>query len=135
MPLTTATSLSSTPRTNTSYVENLVDPAKKSTLVRYRVMAYVVGVGLLVLVLIGVPLQYAADKPAVVEVVGPIHGLLYMVYLLTVADLARRFRLGLAQVIALVAAGFVPFVAFIAERWMTRRIAWQAVDVGGATSG
>ena len=58
-----------------------MDPAKKSTLLRYRVMAYVVGVGLLVLVLIGVPLQYAADKPAVVEVVGPIHGVLYMVYL------------------------------------------------------
>ena len=112
-----------------------MDPAKKSALVRYRVMAYVVGVGLLVLVLIGVPLQYAADKPAVVEVVGPIHGVLYIVYLLTVADLARRFRLGLGQVIALVAAGFVPFLAFIVERWMTRRIARQAVDVGGATSG
>jgi len=112
-----------------------VDPAKKSTLVRYRVMAYVVGVGLLVLVLIGVPLQYAADKPTVVQVVGPVHGLLYMVYLLTVADLARRFRLGLGQVIALVAAGFVPFLAFVVERWMTRRIAGQSVEAGRATRG
>ena len=68
-------------------------------------MAYLVGVGLLVLVCVGVPLQYAAGKPAVVSVVGPIHGFLYIVYLLTVADLARRFRLSLGQVIALVAAG------------------------------
>jgi hypothetical protein len=30
--------------------------------------------------------------------------------------------LGLGQVIALVAAGFVPFLAFVVERWMTRRI-------------
>jgi len=51
-------------------------------------MAYVVGVGLLVLVLVGVPLQYVAGKPAVVQVVGPIHGFLYIVYLMTVADLA-----------------------------------------------
>ncbi len=110
-----------------------MDPAKKSTLVRYRVMAYVVGVGLLVLVLVGVPLQYAAGKPAVVQVVGPVHGFLYIVYLVTVADLARRFRLGLGKVIALVAAGFVPFLAFVVERWMTRRIAGQGVEVGGAT--
>jgi integral membrane protein len=112
-----------------------VDPAKKSTLVRYRFMAYVVGVGLLVLVLVGVPLQYAAGEPAVVEVVGPVHGFLYVVYLVTVADLARRFRLGLGQVIALVAAGFLPFLAFVVERWTTRRVEGQAVDVSMGARG
>jgi integral membrane protein len=85
-------------------------------------MAYVVGVGLLVLVAVGVPLQYAAGKPAVVAVVGPIHGFLYIVYLLCVADLTRRFRLGLVQVIWLVSAGFVPFLSFVIERLTTRRI-------------
>ncbi len=112
-----------------------MDPAKKSTLVRYRFMAYVVGVGLLVLVLVGVPLQYAAGEPAVVEVVGPVHGFLYVVYLVTVADLARRFRLGLGQVIALVAAGFLPFLAFVVERWTTRRVEGQAVDVSMGARG
>jgi len=101
-------------------------------------MAYVVGIGLLVLVLVGVPLQYAAQRPAVVQIVGPIHGFLYIVYLLTAADLARRFRLRLGQVIALVAAGFVPFLAFVVERWMTRRladspaVAPEGTDVRGA---
>jgi len=109
-----------------------VDPAKKSALQRYRVMAYVVGVGLLVLVLVGVPLQYAAGRPVVVQIVGPIHGFLYIVYLVTVADLARRFGLGLKHVIALVAAGFVPFLAFVVERWMTRRITGRP---SGAASG
>jgi integral membrane protein len=99
-----------------------VDRAECLSLSRYRVMAYVVGVGLLALVLVGVPLQYGAGKPDVVKVVGPIHGFLYIAYLLTVADLARRFRLSLGQVIALVAAGFVPFLAFVVERLTTRRI-------------
>jgi integral membrane protein len=95
-------------------------------------MAYVVGVGLLALVLVGVPLQYEAGRPAVVQIVGPIHGFLYIVYLVTVAELAHRFGLGLKHVIALVAAGFVPFLAFVVERWMTRHIrAWP----GGAVSG
>jgi integral membrane protein len=85
-------------------------------------MAYVVGVGLLVLVCVGVPLQYLAGKPGVVNVVGPVHGFLYVLYLISAADLARRFRLGLGQVVALVAAGFVPFLAFVVERLTTRRI-------------
>jgi len=97
-------------------------------------MAYIVGIGLLVLVGVGVPLQYAAGEPGVVSVVGPIHGFLYIVYLLSVADLARRFRLGLGSLIALVAAGFVPFLAFVVERRMTRRINQRATDPvrGGA---
>lgn len=99
-----------------------MDPAQKKALWRYRVMAYVVGVGLLVLVGVGVPLQYLASEPAVVSVVGPVHGFLYIVYLLCVADLTRRFRLGLGQVVALVAAGLVPFLAFVVERLMTRRL-------------
>ena len=32
-------------------------------LLRYRVMAYVVGIGLIVLVFVGIPLQYAATRP------------------------------------------------------------------------
>ena len=103
-----------------------MDRARASTLLRYRVMAYVVGVGLLVLALVGVPLQYAAGKPAVVQVVGPIHGFLYIVYLVAVVDLARRFRLSLGQLLSLVAAGFVPFLAFVVERLTTRRIEQEA---------
>ena len=121
--------------TSASYVEEFVDGAQRRTLVRYRAMAYVVGVGLLVLVLVGVPLQYAASKPAVVQVIGPIHGFLYVVYLMSVADLARRFRLSLPQVVALIAAGFVPFLAFFVERFMTRRIeaAYGGSSGGGGT--
>jgi integral membrane protein len=126
LPHTTVISPSSTPKTTRSYVETPVDRTQRLTLFRYRAMAYVVGVGLLVLVGVGVPLQYLANEPAVVSVVGPIHGFLYIVYLLSVADLARRFRLGLGSVIALVAAGFVPFLAFVVERRVTRRIEEQA---------
>ena len=53
----------------------------RASLLFYRVLAYVVGVGLIILVLVGVPLKYLADSPGVVAVVGPMHGFLYMVYL------------------------------------------------------
>jgi integral membrane protein len=97
-------------------------------ILRYRVMAYTVGVGLMILVFVGVPLQYAAHSPGVVKVVGPIHGALYIVYLLAALDLARRARFGLLQLAAMVAAGFVPFVAFIVERQVVRRLAAEGVS-------
>lgn len=82
---------------------------------RYRVMAYVVGVMLLVLVLVGVPLQYAAGRPELVKVVGPIHGFLYIIYLVTAFDLALRARFRLGRLAVMVAAGLVPFLAFYIE--------------------
>ena len=91
-------------------------------LTRYRVMAYLVGTGLLVLVLIGVPLQYAANKPQVVAIVGPIHGFLYIVYLATAYDLARRARFTLLQLAAMVGAGLVPGLAFVLEHRVVRRV-------------
>jgi integral membrane protein len=100
----------------------------RAALLRYRVMAYVVGVGLLILVLVGVPLQYGADIPGVAAVVGPIHGFLYIVYLATAFDLARRARLTLLQVAAMVGAGFLPFLAFVVERKMTRKVEQLLAD-------
>ena len=86
-------------------------------------MATVVGIGLLVLVLVGVPLQYGAGVKTVVAVVGPLHGALYIVYLAAGYDLARRSRLTLLQMAAVVLAGFVPFLAFVVERRITRLVA------------
>ena len=88
-------------------------------LTRFRVIAYTVGVGLLVLVLIGMPLQYLADNKIVVSIVGPIHGFLYMVYLVGAFDLARRAGWSLKRTVLIMLAGTIPFVSFVAERKAT----------------
>jgi len=95
----------------------------QGALLRYRAMAYTVGVALLVLVLVGVPLQLWAHRPAVAGVVGPIHGFLYIAYLVTAADLIRRVRWPLTELVPMVLAGLVPFAAFFVERRVTRRAA------------
>jgi integral membrane protein len=94
----------------------------RGALLRYRVMAYLVGTMLIVLVCVGVPLRYAAGKPEVVAVVGPLHGFLYIVYLLIAFDLARRARLNLWQLAAMILSGLVPTLAFFVERRITHRI-------------
>lgn len=94
----------------------------KGALLRYRVMAYVVGVWLVLLVLIAMPLKYFADSPEMVEIVGPVHGFLYMAYLATAVDLAFRLRWSAVKTILVMLAGTVPFVSFYAERKVTAEL-------------
>jgi integral membrane protein len=94
----------------------------QSALTRYRVVAYVVGVLLLVLALVAMPLKYIADEPAMVAVVGPIHGFVYMVYLVVAFHLAVLSRWPWKYTILVLLAGTVPFLSFVAERKVTRRV-------------
>ena len=90
-----------------------------AALTRYRVMAYVVGVLLLVLVFVAMPLKYFADQPTMVAVVGPLHGFLYMVYLVTAFDLAVRAKWPFLRTLLVLLAGTVPVMSFVAERKAT----------------
>lgn len=94
----------------------------RGALLRYRVLANIVGVLLAVLVFVGLPLKYLADRPATVAVVGFAHGLLYIVYCLTVVELAVRLRWSLRQIVPLVLAGVVPIMTFVMERKVTREL-------------
>ncbi len=93
-----------------------------AALIRFRVMAWIVGVFLLVLVFIAVPLKYLADSPTMVAIVGPIHGFLYIVYLITAFDLAVRARWPFVRTVLVLLAGTIPVMSFVAERKATRWI-------------
>jgi integral membrane protein len=91
---------------------------------RFRAIAYVVGVGLLVLVLIGVPMEYlpAIKDKTVVSVVGPVHGVLYMVYIALAFDLSIKSKWSPKGTILVLLAGTIPFLSFVAERIVTRKV-------------
>jgi integral membrane protein len=91
----------------------------EAALTRYRVMAYIVGVLLLILVFVAVPLRYLADQPLLVSIVGPVHGFLYIVYLVTAFDLAVRARWSFVRTVLVLLAGTVPIMTFVAERKVT----------------
>ena len=92
-------------------------PKIKGALLRYRIMAWVVGVLLAVLVLIGLPLKYLAGDGRVVTWTGIPHGWLYMVLLITAYDLSRRVGWSFKWVLMIMAAGTVPFLSFVAEHF------------------
>ena len=101
----------------------------KGTLLRYRVMAYVVGVLLIVLICVGVPLKYlAADGGGPQELgewittyLGVTHGWLYMVFLVTAVLLSRRARFPMGFTVLVLVLGTVPVLSFWGERKATHR--------------
>lgn len=88
-------------------------------LLQYRVMAYVTATLLVILVFAGIPLQVAYGHPGVANIVGTIHGFLYLVYLYVAFVLTRKLRLPLFPMILVLLAGTVPFCMLVAERKMT----------------
>lgn len=97
-------------------------PAKVlAALGRYRLAAIVVGVGLLIL-LVAMVLRYGFDQRWAVAVWGPIHGVLYMVYVLLAFDLAYKDRWSLKGTLLVLLAGVVPVLSFYAERIVHRKV-------------
>jgi len=105
-----------------------------AALTRFRVMAYVVGVLLLVLVFVAMPLKYFADQPGMVAIVGPMHGFLYMVYLVTAFDLAVRAKWTFGRTILVLLAGTVPAMSFVAERKVTGWIRHRPAEVSASAA-
>ena len=92
----------------------------RAAVLRYRVMAYVTGVVLIILCFVGIPLQIAGH-PAVANDVGVLHGILYIIYLVFAWLLARRLRLTLWPTVLMLVAGTIPILTFVVERWVTHR--------------
>lgn len=89
--------------------------AIKNALIRYRVMAYIVGTLLVLLVGVAMPMKYAAGDDRWVAWFGIPHGWLYMILLITVWDLGRRVKWSIRNFILIALAGTIPFLSFVAE--------------------
>ena len=94
----------------------------EGALFRYQVMANIVGCALVILVFVAIPIQVWGHNKIPVEIIGVGHGYLYIVYLVTAGLLAVKARLNIVQIVAMVAAGLVPGLAFLVEWWVAKSI-------------
>jgi integral membrane protein len=106
------------------------DRRLKAYVTGYRVMAYVTGVLIIVICFAGLPLQFAAGQPWIDQVLGTVHGYLYIVYVIVAWLLAAKLRMRPRQLIPLLLAGIIPVMTFIVERWMMRRFIAPALADG-----
>ncbi|MFD3725614.1 DUF3817 domain-containing protein [Streptomyces sp. NPDC058671] len=89
---------------------------KSSVLTRYRVMAYVTAVMLLVLCACMV-FKYGFDMGEdVTFAVSQAHGVLYIIYLVFAFDLGSKAKWSFGKLLWVLVSGTIPFAAFFVER-------------------
>lgn len=94
----------------------------RGALRRYRLLALITGVMLLILV-VEMGIKYGLGLVTDVEPIMPFiawipfaHGWIYVIYLVTVADLWSKMRWGFGRLVTMVLAGVIPVMSFVLER-------------------
>ncbi|ATG52704.1 hypothetical protein CFK38_15095 [Brachybacterium vulturis] len=111
----------------------LDEVACRTAFARFRVASFVEGIALLVLVgimtmryvVFGGDTWFSSVSPfwdQVSSVWSPIHGLIYMIYVVLGFDLWMKMRWGLPRMLLLMFFGIVPVLSFFGERWTHQRV-------------
>ena len=89
----------------------------KKTFNWFRKIAFAEGVSFLVLLLIAMPLKYFAGMPMAVTVVGGLHGLLFVAFVIMAWEVKREYKKDWGWLIKSFIASIIPFGTF----WMDNR--------------
>lgn len=89
-------------------------------LARLRLIGMMEGASFLVLLGIAMPLKYLAGYPQAVRVVGMIHGLLFVLFVLAVVQVSVAMRWPLRRVLAAFVASVLPFGPFVFDAHLRR---------------
>lgn len=88
----------------------------KTQLGKFRLLALVEGVSLLLILFVTMPLKYAFQIPAPNKVMGMIHGILFMLYLVVVIYMTIKYSWKMRKMILALVASIIPFGTFWADK-------------------
>ncbi|MFC0267789.1 DUF3817 domain-containing protein [Kushneria aurantia] len=88
---------------------------------RLRWISWLEGTTLLLLLVVAVPLKHAAGMPLAVSIMGPIHGVAFLLYLSALFRVVAMGGWDTTDVARMVLAAFIPFGAFINAPFMHRK--------------
>ena len=75
----------------------------------------------LLLLFIAVPLKYIGGNHSLVEILGPIHGGFFLLYIAAAVYVGYVFRWRVVRIFLAMLASVVPFGPFIFDAWVKRQ--------------
>ncbi|WP_227875796.1 DUF3817 domain-containing protein [Kushneria konosiri] len=88
---------------------------------RLRLVSILEGTTLLLLLVVAVPLKHVAGLPLAVSIMGPIHGVAFLLYLSVVFRVVSMGGWSGLDIARMILAAFIPFGAFINAPFMRRK--------------
>ena len=95
----------------------------KTSLDRFRLVAFLEGLSFLVLLFVAMPLKYLAGLPQAVRVVGMAHGVLFVAFVLLLVQVAVERGWSVRRVAAAFGASLGPCGTFALDRSLAREAA------------
>lgn len=87
----------------------------KTTLGRFRLIAFLEGLSFIILVFIAMPLKYGFNLPLFVKYFGWAHGLLFVLYLILLLQSSLEYSWKFGRILLAFFAGLFPFGTFYLE--------------------
>lgn len=97
-----------------------------SNLGRLRIVGFLEGLSYLLLVFIAMPLKYYGDMPEATQEIGMAHGVLFILYVISIIPVTLEFKWSLKITALVFLASLVPFGTFIAEYKLFKQEAEKA---------
>lgn len=90
---------------------------------RLRLLGYAEGSSLLLLVFVAVPVKYLLGNPALTKAIGPVHGALFLLFVLNTFSVALEQHWKFSNTTwKLIVACFIPFGTFYIDRTILKHI-------------
>jgi integral membrane protein len=90
---------------------------------QFRLVALLEGSSYLLLLFVAMPLKYLAGLPLAVRLVGSVHGLLFILFMVALARAARQRRWPLRRTLIAFVSSIIPFGTFVFDRSLRQEIA------------
>ncbi len=87
---------------------------------RLRIIAFIEGVSFLLLLFLTMPLKYLYDMPMPNKVMGMLHGVLFLLYILAVFLVGSDFKWSFRKHFLALLAAIIPFGTFWADKKLFR---------------
>lgn len=90
---------------------------------RLRLIGFLEGISLLVLTGIAMPMKYAAGDPALVKLMGPIHGFFFVIFVINALSVGIEYRWKFSEITwKVLLACMIPFGTFYVDYRILRRM-------------
>lgn len=97
----------------------------KTNVGRLRLIGYLEGISLIILVTIAVPMKYFLDQPQLTKTMGPIHGALFLLFVFNTISVAAQFRWNNSLTWKVLLSCLVPFGTFYIDHKYLRNFSGE----------